>query len=258
MLILLKYTPWFGSYKKLNARQLSFFRWKGGLSFALYCIVFTEALNYIPASHVALYLGISPLWGLAWEGRPTLTLSTAKKYVAAILAVAGVTILFLPSLKGSDQHAPWYGELLGLFTGFWWTFYAKLNQGMTEELSGAEITAHGMWQSSFWLAPLMVWELFYKKISYTPMVFAAQAYAVLGGGVAAYLCWYTALRYWSTSRVLLFYNLIAPSTMIWAYLCIGERLSSTFGIAMVLVGSGILILEWNNVKALLERGVPLE
>jgi len=255
LLAILKWTNLLGVSKRLTSRQNHFLWWKGGLTLAAYIFCFNMATRYTSASHVALYMGATPLWGLLWEEKPSWSFRSMVKYLAAILAVAGVIVLFWPTLDGEVQ---WVGESFGIVTGFMWTFHSRQSRELGDELSGVELTAHSMWRCSIWLSPFVVWELWTQDISYDRNLLVAQIYSILGGSLAGYILWYTSLRYWPVSRSLLFYNLIAPTTMLWAYFLLGERVSPTFWIAMCLVGAGILILEWNNSKDLKEREVPEE
>ena len=70
---------------------------------------------------------------------------------------------------------------------------------------------------------------------------AVQAYCILGGSVVTFWIWNHALRRWPTSQVLLFNNLIPLSTMTWAWACLGEAITPTFWVAMVLVMGGVLL-----------------
>jgi drug/metabolite transporter (DMT)-like permease len=150
----------------------------------------------------------------------------------------------------------WVGEVFGVLTGLVWTYHSRLGREMGKDFTGAEITAHCMLKSSVWLIPFVIWNLFKDPIDYNQSVIVAQVYNVLFGSVIAYIFWYTGLRYWAASRVLLFNNLIAPCTMAWAYFCFGEHVSPTFWIAMFLIGAGILILQWNQVKSLVKSEEP--
>jgi drug/metabolite transporter (DMT)-like permease len=61
LLVILRFTRWLGKSQPLapgSHRQL----WlRGGLSLAVYIVVFAWALRLTAASHVALYLGASPI-----------------------------------------------------------------------------------------------------------------------------------------------------------------------------------------------------
>ena len=70
LLGLFRWTNLFGKPHPLTADLKHKLWWHGGLNLALYIIAFNFALSMTSASHVALYLGASPIWALLWEGRP--------------------------------------------------------------------------------------------------------------------------------------------------------------------------------------------
>ena len=83
-----------------------------------------------------------------------------------------------------------------------------------------------------------------------------QAFCVLASGVVAFAIWNGALRYWKTSQVYLFNNLIPLSTMAWAYATLGEPVTSTFWIAMALIVAGVLIGQTRWEKIFGKRWLP--
>jgi len=100
---LFRWTHWFGEAAAINReanRQLWF---RTGLSLAVYIVCFNWALRFTSASHVALYLGASPVWALLWEERPTKSLRSLRRYGAAALALAGVITLFWPALRDAKR-----------------------------------------------------------------------------------------------------------------------------------------------------------
>jgi drug/metabolite transporter (DMT)-like permease len=78
-----------------------------------------------------------------------------------------------------------------------------------------------------------------------------HAYCILAGGVVAFAIWNQALRHWPTSQVMLFNNLIPLSTMGWAWACLGEVVTRTFWLAMLLVAAGVILgqTNWRRMPA---------
>src|SRR6478735_6196509 len=93
MLAALRWTRWLGTPHPLSPEINRRLWWNGALSLASYIVCFYWALRYTSASHVALYLGASPVWALLWEGRPPRTWNTIQRYGAAVLALSGVFVL---------------------------------------------------------------------------------------------------------------------------------------------------------------------
>ena len=95
----LRFTGWLGTYQPLTPPLVRSLWLRGGLSLAAYIVAFCWALHLTAASHVALYLGASPIWALLWEEGPRRNWASVRRYVAAALAVTGVLVLFWPALK---------------------------------------------------------------------------------------------------------------------------------------------------------------
>jgi drug/metabolite transporter (DMT)-like permease len=210
-----------------------------GLVLALYIVVFQWAIHLVPVSHVALYLGAAPVWAVLWENGWRWDRVAAVRYAAALLALGGVVLLFLPALQG-DRSA-WPGEVLGFASSGIWTWYGRECGKLGTRLSGAEITAHTMWRAGLWLVVPGLLELRTASLPLSTPLLLVQGYCIVGGGVVAYWLWNHALRCWPTSRVYLFNNLIPVSTMTWAHLTLGEPITSTFGLAMGLIITGVVV-----------------
>lgn len=250
LLVLMRCTGWLGPVSPLSKEVQSRLWWRGGLSLAAYIVSFNWAVRYTSVSHVALYLGASPVWALLWEGWTGKNWQTLKRYGAAALALSGVFVLLWPTLKGSDGSLP--GELLGLAASVLWTNYGRQCRMVGAHLSGAEISAHTMCRAGLLLLPFAVVELALGKgLAWRTDVALVQGYCILAGGVAAFAIWNNALRHWKASQVLLFNNLIPLSTMSWAWVWLGEPVSPTFWTAMVLILAGVMLgqIGWGRLAS---------
>lgn len=240
MVGLFRWTDWFGAAvrpSRVQSRQL----WlRTGLALAAYIMCFNWAMRLTSAAHVALYLGASPVWALLWEERPQKSWRSLLRYGAAILALAGVVTLFWPALH--DARLNPIGELCGIVGSVLWTIYSHESRRLSLEIPGAEVAAQTMWRAGVWLMPFAAAELALAA----PVVWKLndviiQVACILGGGVVAYACWNNALRLWPASRVFLFNNLIPISTMTWSHLCLGETVTKTFWVAMLLILAGVAL-----------------
>src|SRR5688572_22677075 len=61
MLGLMRWTTWFGQARPLRSDQSKRLWLEGGLTLGAYVVVFYWALKFTAVSHVALYLGASPV-----------------------------------------------------------------------------------------------------------------------------------------------------------------------------------------------------
>ena len=256
LLALLRWTKWFGETHAVTP-DLNRRLWRGGgLSLAVYIVVFNWALKLAPLSHVALYLGAAPVWALLWEGRPERNWKSAQRYGAAALAFSGVLLLVWPSLRKSTGSLT--GEFLGLACGPLWTLFGTQCRGLGRDLNGAEISAHAFWRAGLLLAPFAAGELFTQAVPIRTRVVLYQLVCVLGGSVVAFAIWNSALRHWQTSRVYLFNNLIPLTSSAWAYFWLGEPLTGTFWPAMLLIGAGVFLGQPYWEKFFARRWLPTE
>jgi drug/metabolite transporter (DMT)-like permease len=250
---ILRSTSWLGECHPLTAslrRQL----WlRGGLILAVYIVAFNWALRLTSASHVALYLGASPIWALLWEERPQASWASAKRYGAALLAVGGVLVLLWPALQTAKPDL--LGEFCGLTCSVLWAYFSRQMRFLTVQLSGTEVAAHTMWMSGVLLLPFGLMEIGMHGLPINALSLGVLAFCIVCGGVIPYALWNDALRRWRTSRVMLFNNLIPLSTMSWAYFFLHEPVTHTFWVAMVLIVAGVIIgqTDWSKIAGALEH-----
>lgn len=256
LLAILKWTRWLGELTPLTAAMKRDLWLRGALSLALYLLAFNWALHYTTVAHVALYLGMSPIWTLLWDGRPEMTWRSFQRYGAAALALSGVIVLFWPALRNGSSH--FVGELFGFAASWLWANYGRQCRALSSRLSGAEISAHTMWRGGVWLMPVAAIEIAGSGLPWRADVVLVQSYCLVVGGVCAYVLWNNALRHWPTSKVFLFNNLIPLSTMAWANVCLHEPVTRTFWMAMILVLAGVVLGQTRLEKILGPRWVPTE
>jgi drug/metabolite transporter (DMT)-like permease len=257
MLAVLRWTDWLGRASPITADLARRLWWRGGLSLAVYIAAFNWAVQLTAVSHVALYLGAAPVWALLWErGAGLDRRGLFKRYAAALLALAGVAVLFWPTLKSG--HASVLGEVLGLACSVLWTNYGRQCRALAAQLSGAIVTAHTMWRAGVLLLPLGLLEIGTRGVPGSTRLLLIQLYCIIAGGVVAFGLWNNALRHWKTSEVYLFNNLIPVSTMLWAHATLGEPMTSTFWLAMALIVSGVLVAQANWRAVLGWRWMPAE
>ena len=257
MLAIFRWTNWLGEQKTLPPWLKRELWWRGGVSLAAYIACFNWALRLTSASHVALYLGASPVWALFWEGRPQKNWRTLQRYGAAVIALTGVVVLFYPALKASHGGS-WLGEVFGLLVSVLWTNYGRQSRVLGASLSGAQASAQTMWRAGLLLLPLGLLELRHAELHWRTDLVLIQLYCIIAGGVIAFALWNNALRCWPASRVLLFNNLIPLSTTTWSFYCLGEPVTATFGLAMILIVAGVVLGQTNWQKWLSADTVPPE
>lgn len=210
-----------------------------GLWLAIYIAVFQWAVRLIPVSRVGLYLGAAPVWAVLMEHGIKRDREVVSLYVAALLALAGVVVLFLPTL--TQQQPNLLGEVLGVSCGWIWAWYGRQCRYFGTKLSGARLTASTMWRAGLLLMVPGLFELGGDPLPLNAQLLWVHAYCVVGGGVLAYWLWNSGLRRWSTSRVYLFNNLIPASTVLWAHYTLGEPITPTLALSMVLILVAVVV-----------------
>ena len=247
LLAILRFTRWLGKFKPLARAQYHQLWLRGGLSLAAYIMVFAWALRLTAASHVALYLGASPVWALLWEERPKRNWANARRYGAALLAVSGVLVLFWPALKTANTNLA--GEFCGLASSLLWANYNHQSRFLSATIPGLEIAASAMWMAGVWLLPFGLVEIAAHGLKIDAPHLWVQALCIVFGGVVPYALWNSALRYWRTSQVMLFNNFIPLTTTAWAHYTLREPITPTFCAAMVLIVAGVILgqADWSKI-----------
>lgn len=242
LFVLLRTTRWFGDYTPITPGIARAMWLRSGVALAAYFTAFTFALRYISAPQVALHLATSPVWGLVWEQNQDGARSNAlRRYGSAFLALGGVAVLLWPKL--SFETTDWHGDVLGQLASILWTFYGRQCRGLAQGnvgLSGAQITCATMWRAAAWLTPVTLWELAkHGPLPWTGTLLAVHSYCTVFGGVVAFVLYTQALRHWPVSQVFLFNNLIPASTMAFSWLLMGERVTGTFWLALLMVSGAV-------------------
>jgi drug/metabolite transporter (DMT)-like permease len=250
LLAVLRFTNLLGKFQPLTPLQRRQLWLRGGLSLAAYTLVFSWALKLTAASHVALYIGASPVWALLVEGRPQKNWSSARRYGAALLALAGVLVLFWPALKSSSFNLA--GECCGIAGSLCWANYNHQSRILAQTIHGVEVAANSMWMSAIWLLPLALIEIGAHGVTFDAPHIGVQLLCILFGGVVPYALWNSALRHWETSRVMLFNNFIPLTTATWAHFALGESITPTFCVAMALIVAGVAVGQMDWVKVFKE------
>lgn len=252
LLAVLRFTSFLGAFQPLTPELRRQLWLRGGLTLAVYIAAFNWALRFTTASHVALYLGASPVWALLWEEKPQRTLASARRYGAALLALTGVVVLFWPALQTLKLNL--LGEILGLASSVLWAAFSRQVRGLSAHLAGTEVAAHTMWMAGIWLLPVGLIELAMHGFTVNGEQAGVLAFCIVFGGVVPYALWNSALRHWRTSQVMLFNNLIPLSSGVWAFHFLGEPLTHTFWAAMVLIVSGVILgqADWAKILGLPE------
>jgi len=244
LLAVLRFTKLLGEFQPIERGLWPQLWLRGGLGLAAYILPFCWALHLTAASHVALYLGASPIWALLAEERPRRSLASVRRYTAALLALGGVVVLFWPALQNGKSDL--LGEFMGLTASIMWANYSLQARVLSQKIPGVEVAAHSMWMAGVLLLPLGLIEVSRQGLRVDALHLGVQSLCILFGGVVPYALWNSALRHWRTSQVMLFNNLIPLTTAVWVHYALSEPITPTFCAAMVLICAGVLVgqVDW--------------
>src|SRR4029077_13400016 len=102
-------------------------------------------------------------WTLLGEERPRWTRASAQRYGAALLALAGVLVLFWPALQTAKMDL--LGEFFGLAASILWANFSHQMRILSANLGGAEVAAHTMWMWGFALMPFGLAEIAFQGLT---------------------------------------------------------------------------------------------
>ena len=250
LMALLRWTRLFGEPAPVPG-ELSRRLWiRGGVLFIGWAAGFSWAVTYTPVSHASLYLAASPVWGLLLEERPRLNRESARKYFAALLALVGIVILFLPKLQ-DGAGGDWRGDVIAFGASWSWTLYSRESREISGRIPGMVYTAQTAWRAGLLLLPLLLWEVSNNPPALQPRLVGWQIFSIFAGTIVGLGIWNNVLRHWPISRALLFNNLIPIFSMLFAWLCLNEALTTTFIPAMALVVAGVVVglAPWRKGKS---------
>ena len=80
LLAVLRFTKLLGEFKPIERALWPQLWLRGGFGLAAYIVPFCWALHLTAASHVALYIGASPIWALLAEERPRWNRASFRRY----------------------------------------------------------------------------------------------------------------------------------------------------------------------------------
>jgi len=212
----------------------------GLMSHALYQLLFISGLNRTTASNTSFILSFSPVivallggvlriekihWG-AWLG---IFISAAGLYLVIAAREGGIHLL----------SEGFRGDLL-IFAGtFLWALNTVFSKELLERLSPLKFTAITVIIGSLAYFPFCagaVARIPWRRISlesWAGLVFSAVFSLVIG-----YLVWYVSVRRVGNARTAVYSNLTPVSTVLFAFLFLGEALrpGQIVGAAVILVG----------------------
>jgi drug/metabolite transporter (DMT)-like permease len=215
-------------------------QWKllglGGLAIPLNQGLFLYGLQWTTAGHSALLYALTPMFVLmlaAWSLREKITF---WRTAGILIAFAGVVVVLLE--KGIVlSPSQFLGDVLVLVAVVAWAYYTVLGKPLIKKYGAMVVTSRAMTYGTLMFMPVGL----YSMRDFVPGVVATDAwlgllYCAIMTSVISYTIWYWALKFIDAAQVAVFNNIQPVVAAFFAWLLLGEPLTTAF------IGGGILVL----------------
>ncbi len=213
-----------------------------GLLFALeFCLLFL-ALDYTTVARVSLFFYIMPVWVAI--GAHFLIAEEALNRHKALglgLALVGISLAFSGDL-GAATPGAWIGDLLALLGGVFWAAITLVTRCTPLSTTSPEMNL--LYQLAVSAPLLLVAAPFFGDLVREPtllisVVFAFQVIVVVCIG---FITWFWILSIYPVSNMASFGLLTPIFGVFFGWLMFDDPLTTTFAVAVLLVGSGIVLV----------------
>jgi drug/metabolite transporter (DMT)-like permease len=211
-----------------------------GLLFALEFVCIFAGLEHTGASRMVVFLYTAPCFtvlGLHWFV-PGERIGW-RQGVGVMLAFAGVAVAFGDGWTGGS----WLGDGLGVLAAILWA--ATTVTIRATRLARVTAAKTLFYQLTVSAALVLPWSLLMDEpgiTAPTPAVLLAMAYQTVIVAFASYLTWFWLLTRYLANRLMVFSFLTPLFGVTFGVLLLGERMSAPFGLAALLVVTGIVLV----------------
>lgn len=206
--------------------------------FALLIAFLNWGLLHIGAAQAALLFSLFPLLTLllgAALGREQVTPQLAA---GVLLSIAGVGASLWPKLQAAHGGG-WWGELAVLASAAIGAACSVLYRPYLQRYPTVPVSAFAMLASVLFLALAALGEHWPRRVQQlSATAWAAVAFVGLASGVG-YFWWLYALKRESPTRVTVFLALNPLTAAMLGWLLLGEPLTSSAGLALLLIAAGL-------------------
>lgn len=238
-----------GRMRKLARADVLFVVLLGVVLFALFPLTFNLGLQRTQAGRGALFLATMPLFSMLLGRRGATEALKPQQAGGVLLTVLGVLILLTErglSLSGGVQAL--LGDGLMALTAFWGALYGVLAKKIVGKYGAGALTTYAMIFGTLVLLPFACWEGFpVAWVSSTKLVGCVLFVGALGGGVG-YFLWTFGLTRLSPTQVAVYVNLNPLVATALGAAFLQERLSLMFAVALLLVTSGVLLVNFDFAR----------
>jgi drug/metabolite transporter (DMT)-like permease len=220
-----------------------------GVLFSLEFIFVGEAVAHTTAAHSTVFLYSAPIFtALGVQMLPEERLSGGQ-WVGIGVAFAGIALAFL-GYADKPIHEMIIGDALALCAGAIW---GASNVTLRRTRVGSASTVKTVfYQVSAAAIILTSYALFYGKatVVFSPRSIASLLFQTIGISIVSYLLWFSLLRHYLTSRLMLFSLLTPLLGVVFGATLLDEPIDPRFGLGAILVVGGIVAV---NARQLLNR-----
>lgn len=214
-----------------------------GILFSLEFVCLFQGLALTGAARATMLLYTAPFFvalGAHWLV-PNDKLSPPK-LLGLLLACAGVWLAFQDRLAGADRAAL-IGDLLCLAAGFFWAMTTIMVKAT--RLRSVEPEKNLLYQLAVSALVLLVVSNLLGEVGFmspTPRVWLAFGYQVVIIASVSYLTWFFLVARYKASALSAFTFLTPVFGVIFAWVILGEPISGSVILALLLIAAGIVLV----------------
>jgi len=214
-----------------------------GLLFAGEFLLLYWALEYTGAARATVFLYTSPFIVAIGAQLFIPGESLRKLHVAGLsLAFFGILLAFGDNM-GTAASGHLTGDMMALGAALLWGATTVVIKASPQRgLTAARVLLYQLGVSALLLpiASLLIGEEGVSKL--TPLIIASMAFQTIVVAFIAYLAWFWLIRHYPASRIATFSFMTPLFGVIFAWLILAEQISISFTAALLLVASGIYLV----------------
>ncbi|MFT6751014.1 MAG: drug/metabolite transporter (DMT)-like permease [Candidatus Azotimanducaceae bacterium] len=199
------------------------------------------ALDYTTVARVSLFFYMMPVWvTIAAHFLIPEEPLNRNKLMGLVLAVLGVTVGFSGNLGEAGKDA-WLGDMLALFGGMFWAAIAMITRLKLNRVSSEMNLLYQLFVSGILLTLLALF-LGEPVREPTAMIYGILAFQVIVIVSIGFLVWFWVLLTYPVSNMASFSLLTPIFGVFFGWLIFDDVITPVLGIALLLVGAGIILI----------------
>ena len=207
----------------------------------LYFIFEAKALLYTSASQAGMITSLMPLITAMFAGYFLKEIVTKRMIFGSLLAMFGVIWLSVQASTTISAPNPMLGNFLELCAMICGAGYTIVTRYLVEKYSALFITAIQAFIGAIFFFPFFLFEYFTRPMNFTFEAMSWVLYLGIVVTLGGYGLYNFALTKIEASKAAMFINLIPVSTLILAFLILGEKLSFQELIASSVILLGVIL-----------------